>query len=166
MTIRPYVESDRDTLRRLTVEAFRGVSIDHNIDRRLGLVAGRDWTYRKGKHVDDDIDAPDGEIAVAVDESGKILGYVSMRYDRLALVGHIPNVVVVEGLRGAGLGRRLLEHALDRFRSEGMNVARIETLDQNPIGQHLYPALGFQEMARQIHYAMALKDKNDQGLAQ
>ena len=37
-----------------------------------------------------------------------------------------------------------------------MEVAKIETLDQNPIGQKLYPSLGFREVARQIHYAMRL----------
>jgi ribosomal protein S18 acetylase RimI-like enzyme len=50
----------------------------------------------------------------------------------------------------------LLEHALERFRAAGMTVAKIETLDQNPVGQHLYPSVGFKEVARQIHYAMRL----------
>ena len=37
-----------------------------------------------------------------------------------------------------------------------MQVAKIETLEQNPVGQALYPSLGFREVARQIHYAMRL----------
>ena len=37
-----------------------------------------------------------------------------------------------------------------------MTVARIETLEQNPIGRQLYPSLGFLEVARQIHFAMPL----------
>ncbi len=41
--IRPYREDDRQALRDLTVAAFEGVSIDHNIDHVLGPVAGRDW---------------------------------------------------------------------------------------------------------------------------
>jgi hypothetical protein len=39
-----------------------------------------------------------------------------------------------------------------------MQVAKIETLEQNPVGQALYPDLGFQEVARQIHYAMRLAE--------
>ena len=39
-----------------------------------------------------------------------------------------------------------------------MEVAKIETLDQNPVGQALYPSLGFTEVARQIHYAMRLDE--------
>jgi ribosomal protein S18 acetylase RimI-like enzyme len=58
--------------------------------------------------------------------------------------------------QGKGLGRRLLEHALEYLRQQGMECARIETLEQNPIGSHLYPGLGFEEVARQIHYAMRL----------
>ena len=58
--------------------------------------------------------------------------------------------------RGAGIGRKLIEFALDHFRSLGLKYARIETLDQNPAGQKLYPSFGFREIARQIHYGMPL----------
>lgn len=159
--IRPYREDDRPTLRALTVAAFEGVSIDHNIDRLLGPIASQDWKQRKARHVDDDLDAPGGEVGVAVDGEGSVVGYVSLRYDREAGVGQIPNVVVAAGLRGRGIGRRLLEHAIARFREEGMTVARIETLEQNPIGRHLYPSVGFREVARQIHFAMPLTDDQE-----
>ena len=65
--------------------------------------------------------------------------------------------------RGQGLGRRLIEHALAHFRAAGMTIAKIETLEQNPIGRHLYPSVGFVEVARQIHYAMALVDRPAHG---
>jgi ribosomal protein S18 acetylase RimI-like enzyme len=162
IVIRPYIETDRPVLRALTIAAFEGVSIDQNIDRLLGPVAGQDWRSRKGRHVDDDIDSPGGELAVAEDsELGRPVGYVSMRIDAASLVGWIPNLVVDAQVRNQGLGRRLLEHALDRFRAQGMTVARIETLAQNPIGSHLYPAVGFQEVARQIHFAMPLQNNKE-----
>lgn len=155
--IRPYRESDRQAVRSLTVDAFQGVSIDHNIDQRLGPIAGRDWRWRKGRDIDEDIDMPGCELAVAEDDqTGEAVGYVTMKFDRETLIGWIHNLAVDAGLRGQGLGRRLLEHALERFRAAGMTVAKIETLDQNPIGSHLYPALGFREVARQIHFAMPL----------
>ncbi len=65
-------------------------------------------------------------------------------------------MVVAPERRGQGLGRQLITHALDYFRSLGLTHAKIETLDQNAIGQHLYPACGFVEVARQIHYVIAL----------
>jgi ribosomal protein S18 acetylase RimI-like enzyme len=58
--------------------------------------------------------------------------------------------------RGQGLGRRLIEHALDYFRREGLAYAMIETMAQNEAGQHLYPACGFVEVARQVHFVKRL----------
>lgn len=157
MLIRPYRPEDLDILRTMTVAAFEGVSIDHNIERKFGLINERNWLWRKGRHVDADAAAqPDGIFVVEFD--GKVGGYISTRLDRQSGIGWIPNLVVAPGLRGQGLGRRLIEHALNYFRSMGMSLAKIETLDQNPIGQHLYPACGFQEVARQIHYVMKLAE--------
>jgi ribosomal protein S18 acetylase RimI-like enzyme len=156
--IRPYRETDREALKALTVEAFEGVSIDHNIDRLIGPACGRDWRWRKARHVDEDIDVPGGELAVAEDEAtGRPVGYVTLLIDRETLIGWIHNLAVAADGRNRGLGRQLINHALDRFRAEGMTVAKIETLEQNPVGRHLYPALGFREVARQIHYAMDLR---------
>jgi ribosomal protein S18 acetylase RimI-like enzyme len=158
IVIRPYRPSDRDAVIALTVAAFDGVSIDHNLDRRLGPVAGRDWRWRKGRDVERDIDTPGSELAVAeYEETGEVAGYVTLFMDQESRIGWIHNLAVEAGLRGQGLGRRLIEHALDHFRKGGMTVARIETLEQNSVGRHLYPSVGFQEVARQIHFAMPLE---------
>jgi ribosomal protein S18 acetylase RimI-like enzyme len=45
---------------------------------------------------------------------------------------------------------------LDYFRAEGLEYAVIETMAQNAVGQHLYPACGFGEVARQVHFARRL----------
>jgi GNAT superfamily N-acetyltransferase len=160
VNIRPYRESDRETLKAITVEAFDGVSIDQNIEQRFGLVAGHDWQWRKGRHIDDDIDTPDAAVLVAEDDAGEIIGYITTLVDREAGVGLIPNMSVRAGLRGQGIGRQLIEAAIQMFRDAGLELARIETLDQNPIGQHLYPDCGFVEVARQIHFAMRLDSQD------
>lgn len=156
MTIRPYRESDRETLRAITVEAFDGVSIDQNIELRFGLVAGHDWRFRKGRHIDEDVKAVGSAILVAEDERGETIGYITTQIDRESGVGLIPNMAVRAGLRGRGIGRKLIAAALGLFRDAGLELARIETLDQNQVGQHLYPDCGFVEVARQIHFAMKL----------
>src|SRR6516162_9167372 len=93
--IRPFRESDRPTVRELTIAAFEGVSIDHNIDLRLGAVAGRDWRWRKAQDIDRDIDLLGAELAVAEDnQSGAVVGYVTMQLDREALIGWIHNLAV------------------------------------------------------------------------
>jgi ribosomal protein S18 acetylase RimI-like enzyme len=159
--IRPFCETDRATVRELTIAAFEGVSIDHNIDLRLGAIAARDWRWRKARDVDRDIDLLGAELAVAHDDqTGAVVGYVTMQFDIETRIGWIHNLVVGAVARGQGLGRRLIEHALGKFRSAGMAVAKIETLEQNPIARHLYPAAGFIEIARQIHYAMPLTNRS------
>lgn len=139
----------------MTVEGFEGTAIDQNVEKALGTVGGHDWRWRKARHVDEDVDANPGGVFVA-EEDGKVLGYISTRVDRDARKGRIPNLAVDGAARGRGIGRRLIEHALEYFRREGMAFAMIETMVNNPVGRHLYPSCGFIETGRQIHYAIKL----------
>mgnify|MGYP001126740404 CR=1 FL=1 len=153
--IRPFRPGDLDRLREITVEAFNGVSIDQNAEAMFGLINGRDWRWRKGRHVDDDARRdPSGIFILA--EGDEVLGGITTWIDRESGIGHIPNLAIAPQLRGQGWGRKLIEHALDHFRRNGVAFARIETLEQNEIGQRLYTSFGFREAARQIHYFMPL----------
>lgn len=155
MNIRLCRPSDLDELKRMTVEGFDGIAIDQNVERALGVVGNHDWRWRKARHVDEDFEANPEGVFVA-EEDGKVLGYISTRIDREASKGRIPNLAVDNAARGRGIGRKLIEHALDYFRREGMAFAMIETMVNNPVGQHLYPSCGFVEAGRQIHYAAKL----------
>jgi len=155
MTIRPYQSADLEELKRITVEGFEGIAIDQNIERALGVMRKGDWRWRKARHVDEDVEANPSGVFVA-EENGKILGYISTRLDREAGKGRIPNLAVDTAARGRGIGRQLIELAVAYFRREGMAFATIETMVNNPRGQHLYPSCGFVETGRQIHYAMKL----------
>jgi ribosomal protein S18 acetylase RimI-like enzyme len=157
MKIRVYREADRQAIKEITVEAFHGVSIDQAIEREFGVVGGHDWRWRKARHIDEDVDAEGAAIFVAEELPGEVIGYVTTRYDAEARVGFIPNLAVRAGQRGQGLGRQLIEHALEHFRHAGAEIVRIETLSQNVIGNHLYPDCGFVPVAQQIHLAMRLQ---------
>ena len=159
MRIRPFQPSDLATLKDLTVEAFDGVSIDQGIERVHGVIAGHDWRWRKARHLDDDLRRDADGIFTLVDEQDRPQGYVSTWCDRDAGIGHIPNLVVAPAWRGHGWGRRLLEHACDHFRSRGLTHAKIETLAQNEIGNHLYRDVGFVEVARQVHLVADLRGR-------
>lgn len=155
MTIRPYQPSDLDELKRLTVEGFNGTAIDQNVEKSFGILAGHDWRWRKARHIDEDV-AANAEGVFVAEENGRVLGYITTRVDREVGKGRIPNLAVDEAARGRGLGRRLVEHALEYFRREGMAYVMIETMANNAVGQHLYPSCGFVETGRQIHYALKL----------
>jgi ribosomal protein S18 acetylase RimI-like enzyme len=155
-TIRVYRPQDLARLQAITADTFGPVSIDRNMEQVLGPFGGGDWRSRKTAAIADDCRAqPDG-VFVAEDSAGQVVGYVTTRRNEANRIGWIPNLAVDPSHQGRGLGRLLLEHALDHFRRSGMEVARIETLEQNPVGKRLYPSLGFKEVARQVHYAMRL----------
>jgi len=155
MQIRPYQPADLDRLKEITTEGFEGVSIDHGIEQTFGRINGHDWRWRKARHIDDDVRRDPAGVFVAED-AGQVVGYVTTWQDREAGLGHIPNLAVAASYRNHGLGRKLLEHALAHFRACGLTHAKIETLAQNAVGNHLYPSLGFVEVARQVHFVARL----------
>ena len=95
-------------------------------------------------------------IFVAAGKENEVLGYITTLIDAEAGRGRIPNLAVASTARGSGIGRALIEHALDFFREKKLDYAVIETMASNPVGQSLYPACGFQEITRQVHYAQRL----------
>lgn len=157
MLIRPYRDDDLPRLKEITVEAFSGVSIDQNAHKLFGEINGHDWRWRKARHIDDDVGKDPKGIFVA-EANGEVIGYITTWIDRDAGIGNIPNLAIAEGQRGKGLGRKLIEHALAHFRREKVPFAKIETLDQNPVGYHLYTSIGFREVARQVHFLMPLEE--------
>lgn len=155
MHIRPYKPDDLPALKAITVQAFAGVSIDGGIEQLFGQINGHNWQWRKARHIDEDVRRDPEGIFVA-EENGQVVGYITTWQDAEAGIGHIPNLAVAEHHRGAGLGRQLIEHALEHFRQAGLTHAKIETLEENAIGNHLYPSLGFREVARQVHFVAKL----------
>lgn len=155
MHIRPYSPDDLPVLKQMTVEAFDGVSIDQGMEQVHGLINGRNWQWRKARHLDDDV-AREAEGIFIAELEDRVIGYITTWRDLAAGIGHIPNLVVVADQRGRGLGRQLIQYALEHFRKSGLTHAKIETLVQNERGKHLYQSLGFQEVARQIHFVTDL----------
>jgi ribosomal protein S18 acetylase RimI-like enzyme len=154
--IRPYRPDDLEQLKQITVLCFEGVSIDRNIEALCGPIGGRDWRWRKLRHIEADVagaHAPGVLVAVA---GGQVAGYITTRVDADSRIGWIPNLAVLPQYQRQGVGRRLMEAALQHLRAQGMECARIETLAQNQVGSRFYPSMGFAEVARQIHYVMRL----------
>ena len=153
--IRPYQTSDLEVLQQLTIASFEGRSFDQNVEHHFGILNGHDWRWRKARHVEEDVRINAAGAFVA-EADGRILGYITTHIDRIAGKARIPNLAVAAEARGQGLGRRLIAYALDYLRREGVAYAMIETMVGNEVGEHLYPACGFVEVGRQIHYAIQL----------
>lgn len=161
-TYRAFGPADLERLKQITSLTFGPVSIDGNMQRILGAFGEGDWKTRKSAAIAEDCALqPDG-VFVAESE-GLVVGYITTRLNRISRIGWIPNLAVDPAHQGRGLGRGLIEYAVEFFKSQGMEVAKIETLEQNPVGQKLYPACGFVEVARQIHYAMRISGEPGSG---
>ncbi|MDB6075200.1 MAG: ribosomal protein S18P-alanine acetyltransferase [Verrucomicrobiaceae bacterium] len=155
ISIRAYQPSDLPALRDITLSSFSGVALDQILEEKLGRWNERGWKARKSDQLEDDCLSNPSGVFVAV-RDGLVLGFITTRVDRHNERGRIPNMAVTEEARGLGLGRRLINRALDYLRAEGMKIVQIETMASNEVGTHLYPSCGFQEMTRQVHYAMKL----------
>ena len=153
--IRAFRASDADVWKEIIVLAFDGVSMDQNMEEIFGQVGPTTWQDRKRRAMEADVlTSPEG-IFVA-EEQGQVVGFVTCRLDFTTKIGWVVNMGVRPGQQGRGIGKQLLTQALDYLRSNGMEYAKIETLEQNEVGKVFYPKAGFREIARQIHYLMKL----------
>lgn len=87
------------------------------------------------------------------DKDGEIVGNLSLRYahprsSRGRLVG---NVVVHPDHRGFGIGRALLEHAIEAARREQATWIGLEVRADNEVACQLYQHLGFHEVGTTEH---------------
>ena len=158
--IRPYASTDLGRLKEITRICFDGASIDRNIETLVGSIGGRDWAWRKLRHIDDDVRGSRAEGVFVWEENKNVEGYVTTRGDNQSKIGAIPNIAVDPKNQGCGIGRALLNHALEYLTQIGMQYAKIETLAQNEVGKYLYPDSGFIEVAQQIHYIKRLEPRD------
>ncbi len=155
IVIRPFRPADLPHLQEITLAAFPGVSLDQSIEEKFGEQNGHDWRWRKARHIElETIANPAG--AFVAEEAGRIVAYITTTLDRANGSGRIANLAVFAELRGRGVGRQLIQHALAWFRGEGLSYALIESMSHNEAGRGLYTSVGFQEIGQLVHYAMKL----------
>lgn len=155
IVIRPAAAGDTEAIVAITGEVFGPVCIETMIEKMVGQ-GGADWLAVKGRAIRRDLEADLAGCFVAECE-GKVVGYVTTRINRPAGRGRIADLAVSAAFQGRGLGRRLVDTAIEHFRSLGLCQAKIKTLACNAAGQHLYRAMGFREVVRQIHFIMPLR---------
>lgn len=83
-------------------------------------------------------------------QAGVVTGYVVAR--AVADEGEILNLAVNPGTRRRGLGRALVERALDGLRAQGVLVVYLEVRESNTAARQLYGGLGFEAVARRPRY--------------
>ena len=154
LAIVPAGPEHADAVVEITREAFDGVSVDQALERLFGPANGLSWRDVKGGLVRRQL--ADGQQHFVALAGGRVVGYVTTRCEADTGRGRIANLAIRAGGRGRGIGRKLIQRALEHFRSRGLEVARIEALAHNQVACHLYPACGFTEVAAEVHFAMKL----------
>jgi len=90
---------------------------------------------------------PSTEFCLCLTDDGAV-GYTNARSFHsvwaAGLEAHLEDLFVLESARGAGLGERLLEFAVERMRARGARAIGLHTNEHNREGQSLYRKAGFQ----------------------
>jgi len=107
----------------------------------------RPWSAR---HFLDEIGSPFGYPTVAVSADGTLAGYFCLK--QVVDEAEILDVAVKGALRGAGIGRLLVESALADSRERGAAVVSLEVRVGNQEAIALYSRLGFREIGRRKGY--------------
>lgn len=146
---------DLDEVLRITVEAFEGVSFDHNIEKMFPEAAENSWQERKAgstrKHL-----GPNPHQAIVAVVDRVIAGYISFETDPSSRIGHLCNLGVDKRYRNIGVANRMFEAVFAHLKKLGMKSCRIETLEQNELCSQYYPRLGFNQIATQKMYLKIL----------
>jgi ribosomal-protein-alanine N-acetyltransferase len=100
-----------------------------------------------------------GYTCRALDMAGQIIGYGIMSLG--AGEAHILNVCVRDEFRNLGLGRRLLEHLLERAAAAGVSEAFLEVRPSNLAAIRLYQRLGFDQIGIRRGYYQAPDGRED-----
>ncbi len=120
----------------------------HGFDPRRFLAAGRGTAEGYASFIGTQLEDPDVAVIVAED-GGEVIGYAYAAvegYDYMALrgpAGVLHDVIVDPEHRGRGVGRLLLEAALEFLRSRGAPRVVLSTAEQNEAAQRLFASTGF-----------------------
>ncbi len=97
------------------------------------------------------------ECLVAVDHRDRVVGVSSTHILVPGAVGDLKYLAVAADWRGRGIGRRLVNASLDRFRDLGLPLAVISYDHDNLPAARLYESCGYSPLRRLVLYARAIR---------
>lgn len=131
----------------------------YDFDPRRFLAAKQGTRESYASFMSTQLEDPDKAVLVA-DMDGHVIGYAYAAvegYDYMALrgpAGVLQDVIVDPERRGRGVGRLLINAALEFFRSRGVPRVMLSTAERNEGAQRLFTSMGFRrtmiEMTREL----------------
>lgn len=154
--IRPATPADLTAVGKLGALLVR---THHDFDPERFLAATSRTEDQYGSFLGTQLDEPNIIILVA-ERNGDVLGYTYAGVegnDYMALrgpAGVVYDIVVDPAYRRQGVGRKLLDAALDALKARGAPRVVLSTAEQNTPAQHLFDSAGFRrtmiEMTREL----------------
>ena len=138
----------------LATRAWAGIeeSIDAVLGSPLDRLATPSWAAHHEAVVREACDSPESSVVVAEGEGGEAVGFVAYTVHRespgMSKYGEITVIAVDPSARRSGLGRRLLDHAVDQLRAAGAPVIMLSTGgdDGHAPARALYESAGFRRL--------------------
>ena len=83
-----------------------------------------------------------GAFALVAEQNGSIVGFV-VAYQKKQPIGHIVTIDILPDFRRAGLGKKFMEIAEERFKRRGASRVMLEVSVNNEGAIHFYKTLGY-----------------------
>ena len=143
--LRPLARDDLDALVRFANRMVREKKRNRGLglisfDKRVTRKEEREWLAgvvegARGKEL----------ASVAAFAEGELVGHCDVRRRKASEERHVGvlGVAVLEGYRGVGIGRRLVEEALGEARRIGLRLVEHQVFANNAAAIHLYEEAGF-----------------------
>jgi len=145
LNIRKATRKDVPALGRLGAELVR---LHHQLDPRRFIPASPETERGYGSFLATQLDDEDAFVIVA-EEQGSVIGYAYAGvegYDYMSLrgpAGVLHDIVVDPSHRGQGVGRTLLDAALEMLKARDVPRVVLSTAQQNVAAQRLFASAGF-----------------------
>jgi ribosomal protein S18 acetylase RimI-like enzyme len=155
--------TDRLTLRAPTADEYAAYRILVRDSYRddLAINGGHDpeeaaeKAARDTEHLLPEDGAPDDQVIRIAELDGRLAGYLWVGRGQIADIAWIQDVVVVEDLRGQGLGRELMRAAEQIAADLGYRRIGLNVMGGNTVAIGLYQSLGYVVMHQQMSKDLA-----------
>ncbi|QWK12615.1 MAG: GNAT family N-acetyltransferase [Aquificota bacterium] len=99
------------------------------------------------------------------EEEGKIVGFIASNGNWFSkregkVVGAIHELVILPEYRNKGIGKALVQKAIEYFKSRGLDTAELWVGDKNTQALEFYKSLGFEEKDRFNYWIRMTKPLN------
>ena len=132
MNLRPATNADREEVESLIFAILREHGLQPSPDSTDADLADLEGFYSDGS----------GFFDVLLDDSGTIIGTVAIHRTEEDLC-ELRKMYLAEEARGLGLGRKLIDHAIDRAHEMGFKQMWLETAHSLGAARRLYESYGF-----------------------